>query len=257
MLHERWRRRTSLLAAGALSGAEEARAREHAHSCEACSQELLALEGTLRALAADPARRAEPPLPLEFMRARVLARLAEAEPRRSASILLLRPIGWSLAAAAAVALAVVAVRVEKPSLPPAASGTPVAESISVSEEALSLLERNLQRAQTARYLSEAQDVLVTVASAPARCDRETQKLDVADESRRSRELLRKRALLIDLLGEDVASARPVLEDVETLLREVAALEACARRKDIEAIQGEMSRRRLLMKIDLMTRELLG
>ena len=45
-------------------------------------------------------------------------------------------------------------------------------------------------------------------------------------------------------------ARDVLDDVEEMLREVAALDACARPQDLEAIHGEIARRHLLMKIDL-------
>jgi hypothetical protein len=118
------------------------------------------------------------------------------------------------------------------------------------------LERNLARQHAARYLSEAQAVLVNVSS-PPHCDREDERVDVEDESRRSRELLSRRALLVDLDGEPVMSARPVLEDVDTMLREVAALPACARPRDLAAIHRELERRRLLMKIDLMTQELLG
>ena len=55
----------------------------------------------------------------------------------------------------------------------------------------------------------------------------------------------------------MAGARPVLEDVSEMLREVAALDPCSRPEDLEAIQRQMSRQRLLMKIDLMTRELQG
>jgi hypothetical protein len=60
-----------------------------------------------------------------------------------------------------------------------------------------------------------------------------------------------------MAGEDVDSVRPVLRDVEYVLREVASLPSCAREKDLLAIQREVSRRNLLMKIDLMTRELKG
>jgi hypothetical protein len=52
-------------------------------------------------------------------------------------------------------------------------------------------------------------------------------------------------------------ARDVLDDVEEMLRAVAALDACARPQDLEAIRGEIAKRRLLMKIDLVTRELQG
>ncbi len=42
-----------------------------------------------------------------------------------------------------------------------------------------------------------------------------------------------------------------------MLLEVASLEACARSGDLDRISERISRRRLLMKIDLMARELQG
>jgi hypothetical protein len=42
-----------------------------------------------------------------------------------------------------------------------------------------------------------------------------------------------------------------------MLREVASMEGCARFRDVERLQGEISRRHLLMKMRLMQRELLG
>ena len=45
------------------------------------------------------------------------------------------------------------------------------------------------------------------------------------------------------------SARPVLEDVEHVLREVAALEPCARPEDVVRVQQQMEQGRLLMKIE--------
>jgi hypothetical protein len=55
----------------------------------------------------------------------------------------------------------------------------------------------------------------------------------------------------------VASAQPLLDDVEGLLREVAALPACVRADSLDAIHRQMEKRNVLMKIDLMTRELRG
>ena len=46
------------------------------------------------------------------------------------------------------------------------------------------------------------------------------------------------------------AARPLLDDVEGLLREVAALPACARADSLDAIHRQMERRNVLMKIDL-------
>jgi hypothetical protein len=113
------------------------------------------------------------------------------------------------------------------------------------------------REQAARYLSEAQDVLATVAASPRDCDRSERRVDVEAESRRSRELLARRAFLLDADGAAVASAQPVLDDVEDMLREVASLEACVRVREVERLQAEIEKRKLLMKVRLMQRELLG
>jgi len=129
-------------------------------------------------------------------------------------------------------------------------------SVAVSDEMLGRMERTVTREQTARYLDEAQDLLLTVTS-PRPCTRETRRVDVEQEAERSRELLARRAMLVGTGGDDVLSVRPVLRDVEYVLREVASLPSCARERDLQAIQREVSRRNLLMKIDLMTRELKG
>jgi hypothetical protein len=193
-------------------------------------------------------------LPAGALLARVQARLAEGEPperpRARAWVKALVPLG---AAAAVVAL----VTARSSSIPPKApppSGPPQA---TVSEDALRRLEASVARENAVRYLSEAQDVLVTVASAPLACDRKRARVDVEEEARRSRELLSRRALLVETDRAEMAGARPVLEDVSDMLREVAALDPCARPEELLAIQEQMSRRRLLMKIDLMTRELQG
>jgi hypothetical protein len=55
----------------------------------------------------------------------------------------------------------------------------------------------------------------------------------------------------------IMSARPVLEDVEEMLREVAAFPACTRARDLLRLREEMEKRQLLMKMRLMERELLG
>jgi hypothetical protein len=96
-----------------------------------------------------------------------------------------------------------------------------------------------------------------VASSPRDCDETERRVDVEAESRRSRELLQRRALLLDAHEGAVAGAQPVLDDVEQILREVASMEACVRFRDMERLQGEIERRQLLMKVRLMQRELLG
>jgi hypothetical protein len=252
LFHGRWSRRTSLLAADALEGAERAAALAHVETCAACRVELDAARDLLALFGNDPVRGAQPPLPVGALVTRVQARLAEEHPARRtpAWVKALVPIG-------AVAAAAIALFTSRPTVEPKAPPESGPRQAAFSEEALRRLEASVARENAVRYLSDAQDVLVTVASAPLACDRKRARVDVEEEARRSRELLSRRALLVETDRADMAGARPVLEDVSNMLREVAALDACARPEELLAIQEQMSHRRLLMKIDLMTRELQG
>jgi hypothetical protein len=252
--HERQRERVSLLAAGALAGSERQAALAHVDSCAECREELDRLREALALLAGDPVREADPPIPFGALVARVDARLAEEGQRGgrfsrwvSGSRWVLLPLG----AAAAAALAVLLLP------PPPVSAPGPARAIAVSDEALDRLERNVSREQTARYLNDAGDVLRSVAAAPEDCDRRKERVDVRQASARSRELLARRALLLESGSEAVASVRPVLDDVEQALRQVASLESCVRRRDVERVRDDVERNRLLMRIRLMTRELEG
>jgi len=253
LFHGRWSRRVSLLAAGALDEADRAETLAHVDGCARCRAELADAREMIAFVERDPVREAEPPIPIGSLVARVQARLTEAE--RSAT----SPRTWPRAALPLAAAAVVLVLIGMwlPDRTPRVGPGPVRPQAAVSEEALRRLETSVARANAVRYLNEAQDVLVTVAAAPLRCERKRAHVDVGDEARRSRELLTRRALLVDTDRDEIAGARPVLEDVSDALREVAALDACARPEDLEAIQRRMARGRLLMKIDLMTQELEG
>ncbi|HXB53554.1 MAG TPA: hypothetical protein VN461_02160 [Vicinamibacteria bacterium] len=246
--HLRARRRLPLLAAGVLDGPARGATLAHVASCSSCRGELDELGAVLRLLASD-LKPAEPPLSLSLLVARVGSRLDELD-RGPGTV---RPRPWvvaSWAGAAAVVAAVAAVVFLLPGRPRGGNERPL-----VSEDTLQRLERNVAREQAARYLGEAQDVLVSVAAAPPPCDRE--KVDMGEASERSRKLLTRGALLVDPEGPAVASARPVLNDVEQALRQVAALESCVRARDVQRVREDLARRQLLMKIRLMKRELEG
>jgi hypothetical protein len=261
LLHGRWRRRTSLLALGALDEAEAGRARAHVATCAACARDLEETRSALSLVRADTINGAEPPIPLGALVTRVRARLDEAPAGGRAW----RPLLAGAGLLAAVVLAAVVGRSWRPPAPASASpevataGAPPSDAgpIADSAEAMRRIESTLDRERAARYLSDAQDVLVTVASAPQRCARRRNAVEVGPEAERSRELLARRRLFVESDAPSTVVARDVLDDVEEMLREVAALDACARPQDLEAIRGEIARRHLLMKIDLVTRELQG
>ncbi|HET9316019.1 MAG TPA: hypothetical protein VFQ51_10535 [Vicinamibacteria bacterium] len=251
LFHGLWRERVSLLSAGALEPHEEPPVRAHLLSCDACLADHDRSVRALEVLGRDPVRFAEMPIPVESLKTRVLARLDEAPAAR--------PFRWSLAGAglAAAALAVAIVPKLLPRPEPSSSAPEVAIQKMVPDEVMARMERRLARDSAARYLDEAQDLLVTVSAHPADCDKEQGRIDVGEEARRSRELLERRALMTELGGDEVASAQPLLDDVEGLLREVAALPECVRADSLQAIHRQMERRKVLMKIDLLTQELRG
>lgn len=259
--HARSRRRTGLLAWGVLSGEERHRAEQHLASCASCQAEHAALAATLRVLADDPAREAEPPIPVGSLAARVRARLDEAgEPRP----LLSRARWGTLAAAAAAGVVALVLWPAPPAGERGAGRAPERVTVerppgdvTVSDDAVARIERSLTREHAVRYLSEAEAVLVHVAAAPRLCTRRGQGVELAQETRRSRELLERRALFVEMDAPALEGARGLLEDVEGILREVASLDPCANARELDAIREDIGRRRLLMKIELMTRELQG
>jgi hypothetical protein len=260
LLHGRWRRRVLAAAAGTADAAQRARVEAHLEGCAACRAEHEALGRVVGLFSRDPVRDADAPVPFAALRTRVLARLDALEPEDGAARR--RPVlGWAAAAAAAAAVAATVLWPRTthapapggPPSPPAVAGRGEAQE---EEEFVRHMERVVAREQAARYLGEAGDVLVTVAARPRRCRKGHDHVDVGEEAQRSRELLARRSLL-DVDEAAVASARPVLDDVEQVLREVASLESCARRHDLRAINRQVERSRLLLKIDLMTRELQG
>jgi hypothetical protein len=261
LAHLRLRGRVGLLAAGALEGRERDAVAAHVDRCARCRAEHEALRAVVDALAADPfrqqARAAEPPIGARAMAARVEGCLQAEAPRGA------RPHALLLAVPAALAVLLLAVlllpKLAMPLRPaPAAARAtippPEASSL-VTEEALLQIERNLAREHAARYLSEAGDLLLSVAATGLDCEPGEATLDVGRAPERSRELLERRRLVVD--EAEVASARAVLDDVELALREVALLPSCVRRGDVERVRREVEDRQLLMRIRLMTRELEG
>ncbi len=253
--HARRRRLVSLLAASALDGEERAEALDHLGDCPRCREEHAEIAAVVAAMEADPVREAEPPVPLAVLVKRVEREVEGAVAPAG------RPRWWLVPVAAAALAAAVLVPSLVSRLRPAPGAAraeipPADASPLLTEDALARIERNLAREHAARYLSEASEVLVSVAASGTGGEGD-EPLDVGAAPQRSRTLLERRALVVRQGGEAVASARGVLDEVELALREVADLPSRARREDVERLRGEVERRQLLMRIRLMTRELEG
>ena len=247
-LHERWRTRVTLLASGCLEGAERERTLAHLELCADCRREHEEVRELVAGMAQDPARSAEPAVAVQFLVTRVEARLD--------ALVRSRPWRWGWLAAG-VAIGLVSASLAMRLIGPGVAGPPPAAAIAMDDAALRRLERVMAREQAVRYLAEAEDVLVNLKAQPRPCSRERAHVELEEEVLRSRELVARRALLVDLDEDALLPARDVLADVDNVLREVAALRSCSRREELDRLRRGMEERRLLMKVRLLSRELVS
>jgi hypothetical protein len=220
--------------------------------CPDCAADAEGMERARALAAADPALRAEPARAWPEALARVQAEIARREAAHHRRRVFL-PVGLaaSLAAGALAARLLVTGDV-RPRM-----GTVGPPQAAVSAEALLRMERTVGREQAVRYLQSAEDVLLSVSSTLPHCDPSARRRAVGIEAARSRALLADRRLLVDVDADPLAGARPVIEDVDMALGEVAALDPCAKASDVQAIAARIVRERLLMKMDVLARELQG
>ncbi len=262
LFHFRYRQRLALLASSSLGPHEAAEISKHVADCAYCRVELAELSALAAALQADAALDRPLPISSEALRTRVLARLRTppAEPAR-------RP-AWSVAPAlSALGLVgigllagVLATRSSGPTNAPAPGPARLQASAdtAVNDAAFyERLEKTHTRANAARYLAEAQDILIQVRAAADCPDSPKDSVDVTAEAQTSRTLLKRRAALVSGSRGTLLAAQGVMEEVEGVLQRVAELPKCTRRKDVDAIARTVDQRNLLMKIDLVAQELVA
>lgn len=129
--------------------------------------------------------------------------------------------------------------------------TPLLESAHVMED-------RLARRGAARYLSDSRALLVNLVGATARCRRTEGRYDIALEKEKSRQLLRRKNLYEgDLLALEDQRLATLVRQLESVLMQVAALDDCTPARPIHDLREEIERRQILLRIDLVTRELRG
>lgn len=261
LFHFRYRRRLGLLASSSLDPREAEGISKHVADCASCQAELAELSRLAATLRSDAALDRPLPISSEALRTRVLARLrARPEPARRPS--------WSLAPAMSalglVGLGLVAGVLATRSSGPTNGPAPAPARLQASADTAfndaafyERLEKTQTRANAARYLAEAQDILIQVRAAADCPDSPKDSVDVTVEAQTSRTLLRRRAALVSGSRGTLVAAQGVMEEVEGVLQRVAELPKCTRRKDVDAIARTVDQRNLLMKIDLVAQELVA
>jgi hypothetical protein len=231
----------------------------HLDACLACAatwRDLRALLDRVRAGDAFP-REAEVDWP-RFTRETVArARAADASPAVAtgaggrAARAWFRVAATGFAAAAAV-LVFFALRAPSP------APVPSARVDADTPGATSALRRNVARQAAARSLRDGRALLVELMQAPVRCRRQDGTVDIALEKERSRDLLRRLAMHQgSLTGTEDRRIVDLLAQMEGLLLQVSTLEDCAGSGAIEDLREAIGARQLLLRIDLVTREMEG
>lgn len=260
-LHFRYRQRLGLLALSSLDAHEADGVLKHVADCASCQAEFAELSKLASALRADAALDRPLPISSGALRTRVLARLRTSSPESAARASRLAP---AMGALGLVGIGLLAgVLVTRPSGPtsesaPAHRPLQASADTAVNDAAFyERLEKTHTRANAARYLAEAQDILIQVRAAADCPDSPRDRVDVTVEAQTSRTLLKRRAALMSGSRGTLVAAQGVMEEVEGVLRQVAELPKCTRRKDVDAIARTVARRNLLMKIDLVAQELVA
>ena len=258
LFHFQYQRRLGLLASSLLEPREAEDMAKHVEGCASCRSELASLSRLAAALHTDAAIERPLPISSEALRTRVLARIRETPSRT--------PV-WNprpaMSAMALVGIGVLAgVLLTRSSGPVSESAQPAslqasAETAQNDAAFYERLEMTHSRANAARYLAEAQDILIQVQAAADCPDSPKDSVDVAAEARTSRKLLGRRAALVSGSQGSLLAAQGVMEEVEGMLQQVAELPKCTRRKDVDAIARAVDQRNLLMKIDMVAQELVA
>lgn len=157
---------------------------------------------------------------------------------------------WAaLAAAALIAALLWNVRIPQRGTGPSAA--------SVRESARTI-EGRLARRGAARYLTDSRALLLNLVQAPARCRKSDGTFDITFEKEKSRDLLRRKNLHegnLDVLRD--RRLADLVGQLESLLIEVASLQDCASARQLHELREQIERRQILLRIDLMTREMEG
>lgn len=255
---------------GALGEADARAVERHLSGCLACSaawESTRRLLGMVRAESAFP-REAEVDWPALARRIATRARGAAAARQAGRLAHWPLPLRWAGAAAAAAIVAAVALALLRPAAPgrgearlvpagPGDAGTDAAPG-GTTPDALRVVQGRLARRRAERDLAAGREVLVNLARPRMACRKSDAAFDIRLEKERSADLLRRMNLYQGTLtgaGDERLAA--LLAQLEALLMQVASLRDCASARQLHDLHAEIERRRILLRIDLVTREMQG
>lgn len=243
----------------AMSPDDARRVEEHLSVCARCRQEageLQDLVGRLR----DPQLFAAPEdMSWEMLPRKLAERVAGSAPRLAAGAgrrwlpTHFGPANWALSLAASLVMACGLVWLAQQN-GHAPSSHPAVAAGSGNEAFLAKIQSLYAREVTAEYLAECRDLVVNLLRAEGDCGNDL--YDVSLEVARARQLLqRKRILDPDLERPEVARAKALFDEIESLLVNLSTSESCARPEELMRLERFIEREQILLRISLLQAEL--
>lgn len=238
----------------ALEATPAAEVRDHLATCPGCSREAREIEEVLRRLS-DPLLFAPNPDYAWQLQPATLA--ARARTTRSVKSWLpwnSGSLAWTLSMAATVILALGSIWLANRPIP-APEAVPIAIAAAPGNEAfLHKMQAAFAREATAQYLSECQDLLLTLMRSGRKCRGEN--YDVAFEVERAQQLLQRKQLLdSELTSPDVARAKSLCDELETFLVNLSTSTACESPDGMRRMESYIQKQQLLLRINLLQSEL--
>jgi len=125
-------------------------------------------------------------------------------------------------------------------------------------ESAHVMQDRLARRGAVRYLSDSRALLVNLVGPADPCRKGSGQYDMTLEKEKSRQLLRRKNLYEGGLGalQDQRLAT-LVRQLESVLMQVAALDDCASARQIHDLREQIETRQILLRIDLVTREMEG
>ncbi len=241
-----------LYAEGALEAPQSDAVRAHLALCSRCRQEAGAI-GQIREYLTDPELFSpDPNYVWQLLPRTVAARAAKVHSAKWWLPANLGSLGWTLSLAAMTILAFGSIwLLNRPAPQPeiaAASAAPGNAAF------LGKMQIVYAREATAQYLSDCQDLLLTVMRAEKNCQGEN--YDVSLQVERARRLLQRKQLLnSELRSPHVARAKSLCDELENFLVNLSTSDRCESPEKMRRMESYIQTEQLLLRINLLQSEL--